>query len=225
MGCDTLKYTTGTTIIYSHFLDQYFQLKENAVFWLFFRFNVITIQVMGGVMKKAFYCTILVVLVIMTALLSTAYGDVKPIQLSVWDTVQLYDASTQIHGLRLSIYGVNEQVHGVDWGIVPKVTGDFLGWQCGVINIVGGNATCYQGGIVNLVEGDFLGWQSGAVNVNKSLTVGLQTALFNKTESMRGVQFGVINITETLYGLQLGIINLNNSGNPFKFLPIVNFSF
>ena len=176
-------------------------------------------------MKKAFCCTIFVVFIIMSVLISTAFGDVKPIQLSIWETVQLFDASTNIHGLRLSIYGVNEQVHGVDWGIVPKVTGDFLGWQCGVINLVGGNATCYQEGFVNLVEGDFLGWQHGAVNINKSQTVGLQTALFNKTDGMRGVQFGFVNITETLYGLQIGIINLNNSGNPFKFLPIVNFSF
>jgi len=131
----------------------------------------------------------------MKVLISTAFGEVKHIQLSVWDTVQLYDASTNIHGLRLSIYGVNEDVHGIDLGIVSKVTGDFLGWQCGVINI------------------------------NERLTVGFQTALLNKTENSRGVQLGVVNITGTLYGLQIGIINFNISGFPFKFLPIVNFSF
>ena len=168
---------------------------------------------------------LIIALLLIFAFSSFSAAQVKPIQLSIWDTVQLYDQSTSIHGLRLSIYGVNQEVHGIDWGIIPKVTGDFLGWQAGLVNIVGGSATGYQEGFVNLVDGDFLGWQSGAVNINKSQTVGLQTAFFNQTNSLRGLQFGLVNITDTLYGLQIGIINLNNSGNPFKFLPIVNFCF
>jgi len=174
-------------------------------------------------MKKALFIVTALAVLALTA--SPAAAEVKPFQLSLCDTVQLHSADTEIRGVRLSIYGVNRQVHGIDWGIVPKVTGDFLGWQCGVVNIVGGNATGLQGGFVNLVDGDFLGWQRGVVNYNKKQTVGLQTALINMTNGMSGVQFGLVNVTETLYGLQVGLVNLNNSGNPFRFLPIVNFCF
>lgn len=55
------------------------------------------------------------------------------------------------------------------------------------------------------------GWQSGFVDLIEG--------------NMKGVQIGFVNCTETLHGLQIGLVNINNSGVPFKFLPIINYSF
>ena len=174
---------------------------------------------------KRIVCSIAVLMLVMALFSTTALAEIKPIQLSIWETVQLYDKSTSISGLRLSIYGVNEDVKGIDFGLVTKVNGEFLGWQSGIVNLVEGNATGYQDGVFNRVRGDFLGWQTGWVNITESKFTGLQTGLVNMVGDMHGVQFSVVNVADTLYGLQIGIINLNNSGNPFKFLPLVNFSF
>jgi len=176
-------------------------------------------------MSKAIYFTLTVSLVVYFFLSTTAYSDVKPIQLSLWENVQLYDSSTSIQGIRLSVYGVNQEVCGIDCGLILNVKGDMKGRQAGIVNLVGGDVTGSQRGFVNLLEGDFFGWQTGGVNINKGQTVGLQAGLFNSTNDLRGLQFGFVNFTETLYGIQIGIVNINNSGTPFKFLPIVNFSF
>ncbi|MFC1508494.1 LA_2272 family surface repeat-containing protein [Candidatus Omnitrophota bacterium] len=176
-------------------------------------------------MKRMVCIIMLATLTISFPAFSQAQSNVKPIQLSLWDTIQLYDADTSIAGLRLSIYGVNRNVSGIDWGIVPKVTGDMLGWQSGVVSIVEGNMTGYQEGCVNYVKGNVLGWQNALINICKSEMVGFQSGFVNLSGNVRGIQLGFVNTTDQMYGLQVGIVNLNYQGNPFKFLPIVNFSF
>ncbi|MFC1528440.1 LA_2272 family surface repeat-containing protein [Candidatus Latescibacterota bacterium] len=178
-------------------------------------------------MKNAF-CILLIAFVITCCpLVSSAQSDVKPIQISIWNPVQLFNSSTSIHGIRLILlYGVNQDIIGLDWvGVIHKVNGDMVGWQEGIINIVGGNVRGFQDGFVNYVKGEFWGLQTSIVNINKSRTIGLQAGFYNSTNDMNGVQFGAVNIAKTLYGLQIGIININKSGNLLKFLPIVNFSF
>ena len=75
------------------------------------------------------------------------------------------------------------------------------------------------------MDSDFYGLQQGFVNIVKGTTKGLQTGLYNSAEDMEGIQIGIVNRTNNLNGLQIGIANLNMSGDPFKFLPFVNFSF
>jgi len=176
-------------------------------------------------MQKMYRIFVVSILAVVLLGSGTAFTDVKPVQLSLWDTVQLYPSSTKIQGLRLSVYGVNSEVVGVDFGIVPRVTGNMTGWQGGVVNLVEGNMVGFQDGFVNKVDGTFLGWQRGFVNVTKGEFTGLQTAIVNKAGTFNGLQLSVVNMADTLNGLQIGIINLNFSGNPYKFLPIVNFSF
>ena len=140
-----------------------------------------------------------------------AQPDIQPFQLAIWDPVQLFDSETTIHGVRLNlIYGVNQDMFGVDLGFVNRVKGESKGLQYG---------------FVNFIESDFTGWQDGSVNIVKGRFSGLQTGLFNSTNHVKGLQFGLVNITETLHGLQIGLININKSGDPIKFLPIVNWSF
>ena len=178
-------------------------------------------------MKSRLYLILIVLIFLLIPNIVLAQSDIKPIQISLWHPVQLYDSTTTIHGLRINLfYGINKDVHGVDAGlIVQKLTGNMKGWQPGFINLVEGNVEGLQEGLVNHVKGNFTGWQSGGININKKETHGLMTGIFNSTNHMRGVQLGFVNYAETLYGLQIGIANINNSGDPFKFLPIINFSF
>ena len=119
--------------------------------------------------------------------IATAQTSSKPIQLSLFHPVQIFDKETSIKGLRINlIYGVNKDVSGIDIGLINKVQGDFLG---------------YQGGIINLIDGNVTGWQDGCVNIVNGQTVGLQTGwLYNFSKEVSGVQFGLINKTESLYG-------------------------
>ncbi len=175
-------------------------------------------------MKRA----ITVLSILCTAvILSTAptQAAVYPINLCLWDTVQLHPASDTINGFRLSLYGVNKDVGGVDIGAVTRVTGDFIGAQGAFVTLIGGDATGYQEAIVNFVEGNYLGVQFGALNITNGQFRGVQTGILSKAGNVRGVQFSCVNICDSLYGLQVGFFNINNTPNPFKFFPFVNWSF
>ncbi len=176
-------------------------------------------------MKKASSIVIASFIIICCTFTLPAMAKVKPIQLSLWNTVQLQNASTSIHGLRLAIYGENEDVFGVDWGIVLKVNGDMVGWQNSCVNMVEGNVEGLQEGIVNMVGGDVWGWQTGVVNMTEGEMIGLQTGLVSFSRDLRGVQFSIVNVTDIQYGLQIGLININKGGTPFGILPIVNWNF
>ena len=142
---------------------------------------------------------------------AVASADGKPIQLALYEPVQLVSADQSITGLRINlIYGINQNVTGIDLGLVNKVRGNMKG---------------YQSGIVNLVDGDFSGLQDGWVNCVKGKSVGVQAGLYNYSEKFSELQFGVWNTTGDLHGLQIGLLNFNKSGKPMGFLPIVNFSF
>ena len=122
-------------------------------------------------------------------------AEPNPVQLSVFNPLQLFDAGTSVRGVRLNlIYTVNQDVTGVDWGFVNVTNGDFLGYNVGFVNIVRGKATGFQKGFVN------------------------------NTGNMSGLQLGFVNITDSLSGLQIGLINVNKAG-PLVVFPIVNFSF
>ena len=142
---------------------------------------------------------------------ASCQAEEKPIQISLFHPVQLFDAATSISGIRFNlIYGVNQNLTGIDLGLVNKLQGDMRG---------------YQSGTVNLVDDNFEGWQEGTVNIVGGRFFGLQSGFYNSAGDFTGVQFGVWNQVETLHGLQIGLLNFNKSGEPFGFLPIVNFSF
>ncbi|MFC1538566.1 LA_2272 family surface repeat-containing protein [Candidatus Latescibacterota bacterium] len=176
-------------------------------------------------MKKQFGFVFVVFMILCISLTSSVQAQVKPIQLSLWNTVQLEDASTSIHGLRLALYGENENIIGLDCGIVLKVNGDMFGWQSGCVNLVEGDVKGYQEGFVNMVGGDVWGWQNGVVNFTEGETIGLQTGFVNMTNDLRGVQLSLVNVANIQYGLQIGIININKGGTPHGILPIVNWNF
>ena len=68
----------------------------------------------------------------------------KPIQLALFNPVQLFNENTSITGLRINpLYGKNTTVSGLDWGLVNHMTS---GVSKGV-----------QFGLVGLVEADYVG--------------------------------------------------------------------
>ena len=100
----------------------------------------------------------------------------KPIQIALWNPVQIYPEETSIKGFRLSLlYGSNKDVKGLDLGIVSRTTGVCKGLQYGAVGIVGG---------------EMYGWQAHWVNMTAVKMYGLQSGLFNQTAGGEGVQSG-----------------------------------
>jgi hypothetical protein len=182
-------------------------------------------------MKKTSFIVFTALIFACFAVVPSAMAQAKPVQLSLWNTIQLEDASTSIHGLRLALYGENEDIYGVDFGGLLKINGDMVGWQSGLVNIVEGDVKGVQNGFghvinfVNMVGGDVWGWQHGAVNMTEGEVVGLQTGLVNFARDLRGVQLSFVNVSNIQKGLQIGLVNINNGGTPYGILPIVNWKF
>jgi len=178
-------------------------------------------------MKKS--CILPPAVVLLTVLLpiSVSAQTTRPIQISLYHPVQIFNKDVSVRGIRLNVlYGVNNDLTGIDYGfIVNKLEGDLTGVQFGLVNLVDGNVTGYQDGLVNVVNNDFIGWQNGFVTITKGSLTGLNTGVYTKNGEMHGLQIGVVNITGKLDGLQIGLVNINKSATPHKFLPIINYSF
>ena len=150
--------------------------------------------------------------IVFTLFNSNVFGQGKPIQLSLFNPIQIVPESESVSGLRFNlIYGKNANVTGLDLGLVNQSTGI----QNGV-----------QWGGVNLTDGGVTGWQSGFVNVSKGNSVGLQTGVVNHHQGhFHGLQFSIVNYAATLKGLQLGIINIIGEGGFLPVFPLFNFDF
>ncbi len=143
---------------------------------------------------------------------SNTLGQAKPIQLSLFNPVQIVPESNSISGFRFNlVYGKNVNVSGFDLGLVNQTTGI----QSGV-----------QWGAVNLTDGGGTGWQLAFVNLTKGSSVGLQTGTVSYHQGhFNGLQFSVVNYAATLKGLQLGFINIIGEGGFLPVFPIFNFDF
>ncbi len=137
----------------------------------------------------------------------------KPIQLALFNPVQIFNENTSITGLRISLlYGKNATVKGLDWGLVNHTTS---GVSKGV-----------QFGLVGINEADFMGWQDNGVNITKGKFEGLQWGLVNYAGTVSGVQIGFVNYAANMTkGLQIGLVNIIKQGGQFPVFPIVNWAF
>lgn len=177
-------------------------------------------------MKRYTFCIIAAAALLSLWIPATSMAQ-SPLQLSVLNPIQLVSEYDSVRGVSLGlVYTVNNDMTGFNLSLVAnKLYGDMRGIQFGLFNMVEGGVTGWQVGGYNSVAGDFLGWQGAAVNFNSGMTRGLQTGLLNRTGGLRGLQLGLLNMTDTLYGIQIGLLNMNSSGEPFGFLPIINFGF
>ncbi len=165
--------------------------------------------------KERFMMKRIVVLVLLALVATPQFvraEDVKPIQLAVFNPIQLVPEGDSIKGGRLSVfYTVNKDVSGLSlvWLGVNRATGDVNGVEIGLGNWVEGSAYGGQLGIVNHAGKRFVGLQYGMVNVTEGDLSGLQWGLVNWTEGfMHGIQAGVVNVSKgQSVGLDLGVVN------------------
>ena len=166
-------------------------------------------------------------LAIMAPSKSAAQGESgKPINLSLFDPVQIVSNDQNVHGFRFSlIYGRNAGFEGLDLSLVGKWDGGGTGVMWSAVGLVEGDFTGWQSAwLYNGVKGQFTGFQEGAINVTGSMK-GFQLGLVNMTDSMNGFQLSFVNITENLNGLQIGLINVAKNAKGHTILPIVNWKF
>jgi len=161
-------------------------------------------------MKRILIALVLVLLLVTVG--TNAHAQSKPVQLALFNPIQIFPENTSIAGIRISlIYGKNTSVSGIDWGLVNHTTsGKSLGWQMG---------------LVGMNEANFVGLQSNFINIGNQNVEGVQWGFYNHAGYMNGLQFGFINHAESMKGLQIGLINIIKSGGQFPVFPIVNRSF
>lgn len=159
-------------------------------------------------------------------LLSTdARAVERPINLSLFDPVQIVERRADIKGFRFNFaYGVNRRLKGFDVGLVNRLNGGLKGIQIGAVNWVEGRMVGIQGGWVSYLGSGFEGAQLSVGNYAIKGR-GIQLGAVNYARTMSGLQIGFVNIAERLVdGLQIGLFNIAKNG----FLPIfvfLNFQF
>ena len=93
----------------------------------------------------------------------------KPVEIALWEGLQIQRPDADIAGLRLGIYGVNRSMSGIDVAVVGRTTEH----QEGVFF-----------GFVGITEGDFSGWQAAQFgNIARGRLSGAQTGLYNEAGS------------------------------------------
>lgn len=163
-------------------------------------------------MKTIFNTIVMVIIILPFVLNSGIKAQDKPIQLALFNPVQIFPENTSITGLRFSLlYGKNAKMNGVDLGLVNFTSSDQMGIQWGFVGYTEGNFTGWQDNFVSITKGNFVGLQSGAVTYNSG--------------KVSGLQFAIVNYAETMNGLQIGLVNIIGKGGFLPVFPIFNFSF
>lgn len=186
---------------------------------------------------------------------SMAHGaDWTPLQVSLVHPVQLFSKTTPVQGLRINlIYGVNEKVDGMDWGLVNRVTQESKGMQLGALPFGGANITKDLQGLqfaglgagMNVADGEAAGLQVAGLlaGFNKAHNItGVQLAAFiginvaddmrgaqiafvcNRAVTAQGLQIGMVNVCERMQGIQIGLVNIIREGR-LPVFPILNAQF
>jgi hypothetical protein len=143
---------------------------------------------------------------------ANTFAQEKPIQLSLFNPVQIVKEDQSVKGFRFNlIYGKNAAMTGLDIGLVNMSTS----LQKGV-----------QWGGVSMTYGGFVGWQNNFASISKGDFIGLQTGTVNYHEGhFHGLQFAVVNYAATMNGIQLGLLNIIGDGGFLPIFPFFNFSF
>ncbi len=174
-------------------------------------------------MKRPFVASVFAAVLAILAAVPALAQSAKPFQLALFNPAQIVPQSESISGIRLNlIYGANQNVQGIDAGLINQTHGSEIAWQWGGVGLVDKDFLGWQDNVVNITRGKFTGYQSGFFNQADEGN-GLELGVVNITRHMNGVQVGVLNVTETMHGLQIGIANVIQKGK-MQFLPIVNWS-
>ncbi len=143
----------------------------------------------------------------------------EPLQLSLTPEIAIFDRTTRIEGLALSIWGENPQT-ALALGIVNGSTGQSAGLSWSWILNYSDSYQGVQWALINYTKSDFLGWQGGFVNYTDGAMKGFQGGVVNYAGRLTGLQLGLINYAETAKtGVQIGLVNLIPSNAWFSGLP------
>ncbi|MFH1700273.1 MAG: hypothetical protein ABIE07_06765 [Candidatus Zixiibacteriota bacterium] len=164
-------------------------------------------------MPSRYLLSVLIILVALLIIVPSAFAQQKrPIQISVFTPVQIFNENDPISGIRLNlIYGRSVSLTGLDLGLVNHTT---TGVTKGV-----------QWGFVGIADANFVGWQDNAVNIVKGNFEGFQWGFVNYANYASGFQLGFVNYARSMKGLQIGLVNIIKQGGQFPVFPIVNWSF
>lgn len=173
---------------------------------------------------KRFFVLSFAAVTIVSCLSPAAFAG-KPIQLSLWESAQIFSRETEITGLRVAIYGRNDVMKGVDFGIANRTDKVFKGLQYGIVGIAEGSVEGWQNNVVSIVEGEFKGFQGPAVYNGANDVEGIQWGFFNQADHCSGLEFGIVNYAHTMNGLQIGLLNIISGKEKWSWFPIVNWQF
>lgn len=168
------------------------------------------------------------ILALASAVAVSSASAQSPVQVSLFDPVQIVNAGKAVDGVRLSVlYTKNTNVDFVDLGIGYNLTtGNGQGVQWALVPHTKGNFSGWQDGFVSITEGKFTGLQVGAVTTSGS-GKGIQLGWVNTTGAWHGLQLGLVNYAESMNegGLQIGLVNIIKTGGQFPVFPIANWKF
>ncbi len=163
-------------------------------------------------MTRKYFVLIGIFVFIYFLILTPIQAQNRPIQISLFNPVQIFSEDDSITGVRLNlIYGRNVSITGLYLGLINHTTT--------------GISTGVQWGLVGLADSDFIGWQDNVVNWTKGNFNGFQLGIVNRAAHMTGFQLGIVNYDMSAEGLQIGVVNIIRDGGMFPFFPIVNWSF
>jgi hypothetical protein len=158
-------------------------------------------------MKHIFRFIIFFSVILVLNFNSNIFAQEKPIQLSLFNPVQIVPEDQSVKGFRFNLlYGKNAAMTGLDIGLVNMSTSLQQGVQLGAVSIT---------------NGGFVGWQNNFVSISKGNSTGLQWSSVN----YHGLQLAVVNYAATMNGIQVGLINIIKEGGFLPVFPIFNFSF
>lgn len=185
------------------------------------------------------------------SLLYTSNTDVRGLSLGLG----VNRTSGGFRGVELALADwADQEVYGWQAGVVGRAGKRMVGWQSALVSVTDGGFSGVQTAVVAWSGVYVHGWQAGAVNRTGYLTglqtggvniatdmvdgvqlgvcnnadfdlYGVQMGFANWAAKMHGLQLGVVNVAEALDGVQIGLFNYHAGGEPFRFLPLVNFSF
>lgn len=167
---------------------------------------------------------LIVGIVVMVPVGLVAQENPRPIEISLFSPVQIMGPEADIAGIRLSFYGRNATMQGLDIGIISHTTGVTRGVQLGFVGMAEGGFQGFQNTFINISEGPTTGFQLGLYNDAASGEV-FQMGIFNRLGSGKGFMLGVVNWADDFEGLQIGILNFIKVAEGHVFLPIVNWRF
>lgn len=121
-----------------------------------------------------------------------AETETTPIQIAIYEPYQLADSRKTVVGFRFNLfYGVNENVYGLDTGLINTVKNNSAGISLGLVNFTRKHS----------------GAQLGIFNFSERV-YGFQIGVVNASQNPHNIQIGVINIgfKDHVYMPMLGVL-------------------